>query len=446
VIQDVFESKVMLRVPSFAPRSKCVAELPNLATIAGKPGDADFDLNWTMTTMFCREHYIGEEASCVTRKNLKLTKLREMTDFMEAGGISALNESHVQDLVDMIRSCVVRRLWELDAKVLWGDAGEIKQLEDPEHAELAVVYRILISAAKVPVFWEVADFAFVLSLLPNLRSPDAAERRAVGSFLSEYVKQKPEDRERLLRHLVVNLSEITQSVGPPCVANFLSLVREFGNNERELVIAHVLPLLGNPGLGFYVDVLLPWLYALSTERAFREVLLDALIRGFPLTNRKSAMTYLKVLGVVAVQVPPRLVQRLLGVVAMCIAREDDETNAAALAVLPKFGRIIDEAELEAATPMLETLVVGWERHGQTRSAKACWKALKVVAERRGPLVKEFACQFCDREAGLRGQWEGIGKAAKATGFSTRELASDPTAVRVATRDRKELEKIVSLCQ
>jgi hypothetical protein len=348
-ISDALESQIMMRTPSFV-------DVPDIPSLSGVPGDFDFDVAWTRSCMFCRDHFIADSPL----KQLKITKLLEFFAFLRGRSANALGPSHVDELVSLLRSGLLRPLWRVDARTLRADAGELKQMQDGEHAELVILYGILTNAAKRRAFSSEINFAFVADIAGNLCSADADERRIVSQWLRECAQRGPATHQRILSHLVVMLDEMSQNFALPGVGSILSLIRELAATPRALVIAHVLPLLGNPGLVFFSDDLVPWLCELSGDREFREKALHSLIRHFPLTNRKSTVILLNVFERIALDVPLKLVRPLLAIVGNCCARDDHETNAAALAFCgtPALGAMVDKVQVFEVTPMLETLLVG----------------------------------------------------------------------------------------
>jgi hypothetical protein len=359
-----------------------------------------------MTSLFCRQRFLEESVS--QQKALKLAKLKEIRKFLASRSAFALDESHAQDVFEMLKGGLLRRLWEPDAAVLGTDAGDIAQMQGQERAELVLLYEILGAAGRLAPFRALLTPGFVGAVTMNLRSADAVERKMVTGFVVDRVKRAPALRQPTLARLTAMIDGMTQTFAAPCVCSILALLREFSPDPRQVVAAHVLPLLGNPGLHFFADVLLPWLCELATDRAFRDRLLARLIRSFPVASRKTTTLFLMTLGRVAVSVPQPLVRRFLSLVASCVDSDEEGLRARALevAATPCVANVIDRALPADVTPMLETLFLGTCR--KSDSAVACWSALQLVVKRRRPLVRAFASGFGERAASRRSRWEELG--------------------------------------
>jgi hypothetical protein len=241
-----------------------------------------------------------------------------------------------------------------------------------------------------------------------------------------------------VRHLAEMLNDVAFLPDASGARPILQIFQAFVRKPCQLVITHVLPVLTSPGLGEFIDVLLPWLQELSVDPRFHEVLLDRLIRQFPIANSEAAMIYLEVLEEVAFQVPPRLVRRLLGVLGECIAKPfADDLNQCALETFKsvRIAALLERVDLDDAEPMLDALVTGAgsgtrEQGGFCRSALAC-----VVSSRQScGLVHEFAAGFRDREAEARKSWATVGNLAGVRHFAA-NLPSDPTVVRLAAKPK-----------
>jgi hypothetical protein len=310
-----------------------------------------------------------------------------------------------------------------------------------------MLYQVLGDATKLPLFWEQVTFPFALSLMHNLRSADAAERKNVAKFLAAYVQRAPCDGPRIVGHLLLMIGEMSQAMATPGLATMLELLRGLAwRDPLAVTITHVLPLLGNPGLAFFQDALLPWLYELAeADRGFRERLLRHAIRGFPLTNRKSAMTFLGILGQVAVAVPPGLVRRLLGIVGTCIARDDAETSAGALGVFKssKVQKVVEGSSAEDASPLLTALFEGCLEGGRAQAAS--WEALRLVIRRRRALVREFTLAFVDRADDPRERWGPILELAPGEEVVAPRLTPTRAVRGNAIARRQGLEFILAQC-
>jgi hypothetical protein len=244
----------------------------------------------------------------------------------------------------------------------------------------------------------------------------------------------------VLSHLALQLDDMTQLVGLPGVGAIIGLIHAISKSPKQLAITHVLPLLGNRGLNLFADVLAPWLYEMATDAKFREILLTKLVNQFPVSNRKSAMTFLKMIQHVSVAVPKPLVSRVLAILASCLVRDDKETTAKALAVFTSrpIAMLLDSMTVMQATPMLKTLFVhcananaGAHAHEKKPNDSVSGDALTFVSMRRRQLVREFARQFRDSEAECRATWVMIGRAAMRFTFTADVLASDPTVLMLA---------------
>jgi hypothetical protein len=395
-----------------------------------------------MNAVFCREHY--EDAK---RRALRLAKIREFFMFVSSRHARELNELRVNDLMEMIRAGLFRPLWKVDAKVMWADAGELKDMKDREHVELLLLYGMLDEAARLPNFASAIDFEFIVGITRNLKSADAIERRNVAGFLTASARRNPELRKRILGHVVLMLNEMSQGMAPPSVASVLGVIRELSTDQWALAVTHLLPLLGNPGLKFFASTLLPWLRQLAADRGFCELLVEKAIRSFPQTNHRSAVPFLSIFEHAAHGVPQRLVKRLLAIVAWGLSRSDGETNAKALGVLrsPGFTAIVDRAKPEDAAPMLERLFVALCAKTEVSARTSCWNALVFVIGRNPKVVREVGLAFHDRCAGLREKWQLIARTAKAEDFSADSLVSDPAVVRIATPPMRAIEYILARC-
>jgi hypothetical protein len=412
--------------------SKRGSDLPNLQRVSGCPGELAFDLNWTMTTLFCSEHFLEDSP----QKKLRLTKLRELVSFVAARQRSLyLDESHAQDVMNLLESGLFRRLWEVDAKVLRSDAGELAKMLDSEHAELMLLYRLLLEVEQLPVFAARMDLAFIVSIAENLRSIDAEEQKQVAAFLREVAERSPELREKIKLHLLAMLHDMTRSEALIGVGTVIRLLERLaGKQARRVIVEHVFPLLGNARLRAFVSDLGPWLCALADaeqgQRAalaagdFREELLEALIRRFPLTDRGSALASLQMIEHVAVAVPTRLVPRLLAIVAWGLEADDEETNALATAVLKSanIGRVLDGVRVRDAAPLLETLVAG--------RGPVIADALQFVSGRRRLLAAEFGKSFSDRDAVACATWTAIAEHA-GVAFDAESVPSRPAVANLA---------------
>jgi hypothetical protein len=317
-------------------------------------------------------------------------------------------------------------------------------MKDQEHVELTLFYAILGHAAKLKAFWDECDFEFISSVARNIRSADGSERRKVAGFLDGCITRAPERGDRILQHLVLMLHEMAQPIAPPGVGTILWLLRKFAPQPHKLVAAHVLPLLGNPGLMFYSDVLMPWLRDLATDAAFRQVLLKALVRHFPQTNLRSTVAFLGLIGTVAISVPVPLHRRLLAVVASCLVRDDDSMNAMALSVFKNynFEAILAGVQPTDAWPMLEILFVGASVKRETTSRIACLEALKLFGKRKPKTIRAFAAKYRDSASDKRERWLTIHRQAGAGAAINGTIRMNPDSARLAM-DRETIDKIVA---
>ena len=295
----------------------------------------------------------------------------------------------------MIPQCLIRKLWTPDLRCEYSDGGDLENLEDREHAELELLYRILLKALRCPNLASRINRDFVISIADNMCSVDAMERRCSSSFVAGYLRRNPFETDRVALHLVAKVREMSESVPPPGIATILGLLGNLTRNPRRLVVEVVLPLLGLRGFRYIAGVLWPIMAEPSSDLAFRELVLDRLLRRFPVSDHGSRLIFLDMIQQLAVGVQSRLLRRLLMTVVKCIVGDDIDGTARALATMtsPELAFAIDTMTAEEAAPLLEMLLEGAAKRPRNRVVQ---DALSFIRTRHRSLVREAQKRFADQ--------------------------------------------------
>jgi hypothetical protein len=362
-----------------------------------KTHDLEFETRWSMLMGFCAEN-CAESTS-------DQEGLRELLSLVATLPAVLLTRSRVKDVLNLIK--VGMRASTACTRLL--------------------LREILGALFEVPVFWGEIDFGLIVAVMDTLPGADAIERRDTTGFLVECVYRLPAQRERLIGHLLEQLHNAAWSTDPTGARPLIQTLWELVNGSSALVLARVIPLLGSPGLGAFADVLGPWLQLLALKPQFREALLDRLIRGFPVSNRESALVFLWILERASVPIPQRLGRRLLSLLGDCIRRPyDDGLNKGGLAVLrsSRVAELLNSVGPEEVAP----LVAGASETGPG-SRCSCRSALGFVYARRPGLLREFIGRFKDREAATRDGWAAIAERAGDESVSTGLLKPEPMVAR-----------------
>jgi hypothetical protein len=446
-LADRFEATPLRVVSAGVFVSGSEEEESPLPILEGQPGEPEFDLTFTMITMYCGQHFQrvkGESSSEAAKaKKRKLDALENLRDVLGNCRQERLDKTHQEDLLKMISEILLRRLWRPDAKVKWLDLST--DIEDEDFDLIEVTYEILTIYEQI---FERVPCNFVLNLCENLTSCEPRERPLIGAFIHRaFIGEKEKDRNRVLQHCLMMMDEMTEEViAGPELAGVIALVRVIisrqGERVSDLVTRnHIIPLLRNRGLPHFWRELGRWVNEASLDPGFRNSIIKELVFCFPLGRVAKARIYLEMLKSLLQrpgQLSEHVASRLLATIGRCIGAEDQVSFAALeLAESGVLDEVFRAAPAGALSGMLEavSMTACDDNAGKFQQAAAAQFIRRIGLVCRVHAC-DFICQFHDhdRTAVSRAGWVKVAQMAGDRAFNAEALKRNSAVIKLREGD------------